>query len=141
MDFGYIRVAAAVPEVQVADCAYNVQKMLELAKDGEQKEVQVMVFPELSITAYTCGDLFYNTVLLDAAEDGLSQLLRQTAQSGMTVIAGLPVRLDNQLFNCGVVIQGGRVLAAVPKSYLPNYGEFYEKRWFSPAHMAVSRVV
>ena len=141
MDFGYIRVAAAVPEVQVADCAYNVQKMLELAKDGEQKEVQVMVFPELSITAYTCGDLFYNTVLLDAAEDGLSQLLRQTAQSGITVIAGLPVRLDNQLFNCGVVIQGGRVLAAVPKSYLPNYGEFYEKRWFSPAHMAVSRVV
>jgi len=141
MDFGYIRVAAAVPEVQVADCAYNVQKMLELAKDGEQKEVQVMVFPELSITAYTCGDLFYNTVLLDAAEDGLSQLLRQTAQSGMTVIAGLPVRLDNQLFNCGVVIQGGRILAAVPKSYLPNYGEFYEKRWFSPAHMAVSRVV
>jgi len=141
MDFGYIRVAAAVPEVQVADCAYNVQKMLELAKDGEQKEVQVMVFPELSITAYTCGDLFYNTVLLDAAEDGLSQLLRQTAQSGITVIAGLPVRLDNQLFNCGVVIQGGRILAAVPKSYLPNYGEFYEKRWFSPAHMAVSRVV
>ncbi|MFL5243267.1 MAG: NAD(+) synthase [Gemmataceae bacterium] len=137
---GFLRVAAAVPALRVADCAYNAERILALMARAETQEVGILVFPELSITGYTCGDLFQQIVLQKGALEALSHLaqLGMMVYSGIAVV-GLPVALDDQLFNCAAVIQGGRILGLVPKSYLPNYKEFYEARWFSPAASVRSR--
>src|SRR5258708_1012782 len=131
---GFLRVAAAVPALRVADCAYNAERILALMARAETQEVGILVFPELCVTGYTCGDLFQQITLQKGALEALAHL----AQLGMMVysgvaIVGLPISLDDQLFNCAAVIHGGRILGLVPKSYLPNYKEFYEARWFSPA--------
>lgn len=131
MNNGFVRVAAAIPELRVADCAFNVSKMAELVRQGETEKVQVICFPELSITGYTCADLFFQQQLLADAENALKELQLLTFSTTATIIVGMPVRVQNQLFNTAVVLQGGHILGVVPKTHLPNNNEFYEKRWFA----------
>lgn len=130
-NFGFIKVAAGIPSVRVADCRHNVEQIVQLVHTACDGGVQIVVFPELCLTAYSCGDLFHNTLLLDAAESALQQLLDRTRSLNIITIVGLPVRHHNSLFNCAVVVHQGRILGIVPKTFLPNYNEFYEKRWFA----------
>ena len=133
MKYGFIKVAAAVPAVKVGDVVYNVQQIESLIAQAEGRGVEVMVFPELCLTGYTCQDLFREQLLLDKAEEGLLMLLDFTRKLDLISIVGLPVVINGLLYNCAVVIQHGTILGVVPKTYLPNYGEFYEKRWFASA--------
>jgi NAD+ synthase (glutamine-hydrolysing) len=133
MNNGFVRVAAAIPELRVADCAYNVARMADLVRKAEEEKVQVICFPELSITAYTCADLFFQQKLLVDAEKALNELQMLTFSTTAAIIVGMPIRVQSQLFNTAVVLQGGHVLGVVPKTHLPNNNEFYEKRWFSSA--------
>ncbi|MBR3123634.1 MAG: NAD(+) synthase [Prevotella sp.] len=131
MQHGFIKVAAAVPTLKVGDVAYNVQQIQMLIAEAEEKGVEAIVFPELSLTGYTCQDLFAQSVLIDASEAGIIALLDFTRQLDIITIVGLPVIVGDLLLNCAAVIQRGQLLGIVPKTYLPNYGEFYEKRWFA----------
>ena len=133
MKYGFVNVAAAVPMVKVADVAYNVEQIKSLITQAEEQSVEVIVFPELCITGYTCQDLFKEQLLLDQAEQGIIQLLDFSRKLDIISIVGLPVIINGLLYNCAVVLQGGQVLGIIPKTYLPNYGEFYEKRWFASA--------
>ena len=131
MKNGFIKVAAAVPTVKVADCEYNLQQIECQIAQAEGKGVEIIVFPELSITGYTCQDLFRQNLLLDEAEAGLLTLLDFTRQLDIVSIVGLPIAVGDLLLNCAAIIQKGQLLGIVPKTYLPNYAEFYEKRWFA----------
>ncbi len=133
MKYGFVNVAAAVPTVKVADVEYNVQQIESLITQAEEQGVEVMVLPELCITGYSCQDLFKEQLLLDHAEDGIVKLLDYTRKLNVIVIVGLPVVVNGLLYNCAAVLQSGQLLGIVPKVYLPNYGEFYEKRWFASA--------
>lgn len=126
--------ASAVPTVSVADCFSNLENMKQQIAVAEDKGVEIMVFPELSITGYSCQDLFMQQHLVDCAEECLSRLLDFTRALDIILIIGVPVVAANMLFNCAAVIHHGRLIGIVPKTYLPNYGEFYEKRWFASAH-------
>ncbi len=139
---GFTRVAAAVPELRVADCPFNAQRILGLMAQANRERVAVLVFPELSLTGYTCADLFHQSTLQQAALSALAEVVEQGRAlfTGLTVV-GLPLVVDDQLFNCAAVFQAGRVLGVVPKSFLPNYQEFYEARWFAPAAAARSRTL
>ena len=131
MKYGLIKVAAAIPGVRVADVEYNVQQMESLIAQAEGKGAEIIVFPELSLTGYSCQDLFRQQLLLDKAEEGLLVLLDFTRKLDVIAIVGLPVRIGSKLFNCAAVVQHGAILGLVAKTYLPNYNEFYEKRWFA----------
>ena len=133
MKHGFIKVAAAIPGVRVADVDYNVQQIESFIAQAEGKGVEIIVFPELSLTGYTCQDLFRQQLLLDKSEGALLTLLDFTRKLDIISILGLPVRIGSLLYNCAVVIQSGTILGVVPKTYLPNYDEFYEKRWFASA--------
>ena len=133
MKYGFLKVAAAVPAVKVADVEYNVNQVESLIAQAEGQGVEVMVFPELCLTGYSCQDLFREQLLIDKAEEGLLVLLDFTRKLDVVCIVGLPVQIGSLLYNCAAVIQGGTLLGIVPKTYLPNYGEFYEKRWFASA--------
>jgi len=133
MKYGFVKVAAAVPAMKVADVDYNIQQIESLVAQAEGMGVEVMVFPELSVTGYTCQDLFKQQLLLDKAEEGILTLLDFTRKLDIIIIVGAPVTVNGLLYNCAVVIQRGTLLGVVPKTYLPNYGEFYEKRWFASA--------
>lgn len=133
MNYGFVKVAAAVPRVKVADCKFNVGQIEKEIIIADGKGVQVIAFPELCITGYTCADLFAQQLLLEEAEMGLIQILNNTRQLDIISILGMPVALGGALLNAAVVIQKGRILGVVPKTYLPNYKEFYEKRWFTSA--------
>ena len=130
---GFVKVAAGKPKIRVADCAYNGEQIAALMRQAAEQGVKVLALPELCLTGYTCGDLFLQDTLLQGAQDALAQVLSETAGLDLVAALGLPVRnpWDNKLYNCAVVIQRGAVLALVPKTYLPNYGEFYEQRWFA----------
>lgn len=130
---GFLRVAAAVPTVKVADINSNIDSIYNLLLCLDKEGVELAVFPEMSLTAYTCGDLFHNETLLDACEDGLYRLLESSKELNLTFAVGLPVRNGNTLYNCAAICCLGQLLALVPKTYIPNYNEFYEKRWWSPA--------
>lgn len=130
-DYGYIRVATAVPSVNVADVDFNVESILSCIRRAVDCGAQMVVLPELCVTAYTCADLFGNEQLLDAAEEALRTIQKSTADTNIVVFVGAPLRCDGHLYNCAVCIQNGEILGAVPKTYLPNYKEFYEKRWFT----------
>lgn len=138
MQNGYIKVAAAIPSVKVADCAYNLQQIEALIAQAEGRGVEIIVFPELSITGYTCQDLFKQTLLIERAEASLLMLLDFTRTFDIISIVGLPVIVGDALYNCAAVIQKGEILGLVPKSYLPNYNEFYEKRWFNSSRILKS---
>ncbi|MBP1541586.1 MAG: NAD(+) synthase [Prevotella sp.] len=131
MKYGFIKVAAAVPAVKVADVDYNVQEMERLIAVADGAGVEVICFPELSLTAYTCQDLFKEQLLLTRAEEGLIRLLEFTRKLDIVCVVGLPIQVGGLLLNCAAVIQSGTLLGVIPKTYLPNYSEFYEKRWFA----------
>ncbi|MEG1616987.1 MAG: NAD(+) synthase [Bacteroidales bacterium] len=131
MNYGFIKVAAAIPSVKVADCNYNVDHIKGMIEDADSKGVSLIAFPELSLTAYTCGDLFGQQLLLEDAENALKRLVEETAHLPQIVIVGMPVALGNMVFNTAVVFSKGEILGVVPKIYLPNYSEFYEARWFT----------
>ena len=131
MKYGFVKVAAAVPAVRVADVAYNVQEIEKLIALADGQGVELLCFPELSLTGYTCQDLFQEQLLIMKSEEGLLRLLDFTRQLDIVCVVGLPVQAGGLLLNCAAVIQGGALLGVVPKTYLPNYGEFYEKRWFA----------
>ena len=133
MNYGFVKVAAAVPQVKVADCQFNAQKIESLITTADQRGVQIITFPEMCITGYTCGDLFAQQLLLEEAEMGLMQILNTTRQLDIISILGMPVVVNSTTVNAAVVIQKGKVLGVVPKTYLPNYKEFYEQRWFTSA--------
>ena len=133
MKHGFVKVAAAVPAVKVADVMYNVQEIERLIAMADAEHVEVVVFPELSITGYSCQDLFRERLLLDKAEEGLLRLIDFTRKLDVIAVVGMPIEVGSLLLNCAVVLQQGSILAVVPKTYLPNYGEFYEKRWFASA--------
>jgi len=132
-NFGYVRVAAAVPMVHVANCQANAKEIFKLITDAEKQNVQIICFPELSITGYTCADLFHNQSLITEAENALEWLLEKTRDLNIVSIVGLPVRCGNSLFNAAVVIKNGDFLGVNAKTWLPNYNEFYEHRWFASA--------
>lgn len=136
---GFVRVATAVPKLRVGDTAYNVDRIAGLMRRAQAEEVAVLCFPELSITGYTCADLFQQSALQRGAIAGLTALAQVTARefTGLAAV-GLPLVVDDQLFNCAALLHGGRVLGLVPKSFIPNYKEFYEGRWFAAAATARS---
>jgi NAD+ synthase (glutamine-hydrolysing) len=139
---GFLRVAAATPTLRVADCPYNAGRIIGLMEHAEAEGVAVLVFPELALTGYTCADLFQQASLQRAALAALEQITAASRTLGPGLVAvGVPVAVDDQLFNCAALIQRGRVLGLVPKSFIPNYKEFYEGRWFAAAATARSRQV
>lgn len=131
MKDGFIKVAAASPNLRVADCKYNGEQILNCVREAEKAGAKILVFPELSISGYTCGDLFLQEVLLSACEDTLKDLLLQTADLDILFVAGLPLLYRNQLYNAAAFCKGGKLLALVPKVNIPNYQEFYEARYFA----------
>ena len=133
MNYGFVKVAAAVPRVKIADCNFNAKQLESLIAVADGKRVQIITFPEMCITAYTCGDLFSQQLLLEEAEMALMQILNNTRQLDIISILGMPVVVNSTVINAAVVIQKGKVLGVVPKTYLPNYKEFYEQRWFTSA--------
>ena len=133
MNYGFVKVAAAVPRVKVADCKFNSERLEGLITIAEGKGVQILTFPEMCITGYTCGDLFAQQLLLEQAEMALIQILNSTRQPDIISILGMPVVVNSTVINAAVVIQKGKILGVVPKTYLPNYKEFYEQRWFTSA--------
>ncbi|MBA5649778.1 NAD(+) synthase [Bacteroides fragilis] len=133
MNYGFVKVAAAVPRVKIADCKFNSERLEGLITIAEGKGVQILTFPEMCITGYTCGDLFAQQLLLEQAEMALIQILNSTRQLDIISILGMPVVVNSTVINAAVVIQKGKILGVVPKTYLPNYKEFYEQRWFTSA--------
>jgi NAD+ synthase (glutamine-hydrolysing) len=133
LQHGFVRVAAASPRLRVADCSFNIEHILHLMAQAETQSVHILVFPELAMTGYTCGDLFHQPALQKAALDALGRLLAESERgySGLLSV-GLPWLLGDQLYNVAAVCQRGKLLGVVPKTYLPNYKEFYEARWFTP---------
>ena len=136
MKDGFISVAAGTPKIRVADCRYNAEQIFTLMREADKQGVKVLALPELCLTGYTCGDLFLQDTLLHGAEEGLQTILEATRNLDIVTALGLPVwdKWDNKLYNCAAVIQKGEILGLVPKAYLPNYGEFYEQRWFASGH-------
>jgi len=134
-----VRVGAAVPLLKVGDCTYNMEQTELLMQDAASKGVQMLCFPEMGITGYTCGDLFHQKILIEQAESALQALLERTSGLSMLTLVGMPVRVQNRLMNTAVAFQNGHILAIFPKTWLPNYGEFYEKRWFSSSREVQAR--
>ena len=135
-EYGFVRVCAATPEIRVADVRFNANNILSAAKEAAEKGAQVIVFPELCVTGYTCGDLFNQRALIAAAEEALLWLA-ENLPAGPLIFVGAPVEVKGRLYNCAAVYNGGDIRAFVPKSHIPNYGEFYEKRHFCPAEKGV----
>ena len=133
MEHGFFRAACASPAVTVADCAANAEAIAALAREAAANGAQLVVFPELCITAYTCGDLFLQQTLLDGARDALATVMRETADLNALIAVGLPFAHDDALYNCAALLFRGSAVALIPKSYIPTYGEFYERRHFAPA--------
>ena len=133
MKDGFVSVACGTPKLRLADCNYNAEQTFTLMRKAEKAGAKVLVLPELGLTGYSCGDLFYQDTLLRSAEEALSTVLAATRNLEVVTAVGLPLRVNNKLYNCAAIIQKGAVLGVVPKTHLPNYGEFYEKRQFAAA--------
>lgn len=133
MKNGFLKSACITPEVRLADCKANAELIKEAILQADKEGVQLAVFPELCITGYTCGDLFLQQTLKDAAADALADLAAATADTGLVAVVGLPFSVNGKLYNCAAVLAEGKVLGLVPKTHLPNYSEFYELRHFAPA--------
>ncbi len=132
MNQGYIRVAAAAPGIRVADPDYNKEQLLGVMREAAGRKAKLIVFPELCMTAYTCGDLFLQDRLLDRAREALVWLARESADLDILAFIGLPWEMDGKLYNAAAALCGGKVLGIVPKTYIPNYAEYYEARHFTP---------
>ncbi len=133
MKDGFIKTACATPELKVADCIYNADRIIDLIKEAHDKGVKILCFPELSVTGYTCGDLFLQDALLTSAKTELVRIIRETSQLDIAAVVGIPLTVYGKLYNCAVVINKGKVTGAVAKKNIPNYNEFYEVRHFTPA--------
>lgn len=139
--FGYVRVAASVPELKVANVEFNTKEVIKEIKTLDKEGVQIVTFPELCLTGYTCADLFSQDILITKSKEAIKEVIDSTKLLDIISIIGAPIVCDNQLFNCGVVINKGEILGVVPKTYIPNYGEFYEKRWFSTSNTLTSKTI
>ena len=139
--FGYVRVAASVPELKVANVEFNTKEVIKEIKALDKEGVQIVTFPELCLTGYTCADLFSQDILITKSKEAIKEVIDSTKLLDIISIIGAPIVCDNQLFNCGVVINKGEILGVVPKTYIPNYGEFYEKRWFSTSNTLTSKTI
>ena len=137
----FIRASACIPLVKVADPVFNVGRILNLARRASDLKAAVALFPELGISSYTAEDLFHQAVLLDAVIGGVARIVEASRGLTPVLLVGAPLRFESKLFNCAVVIYRGRVLGVIPKTYLPNYREFYEKRQFASARAIVAREV
>src|SRR5437762_10089939 len=138
---GFIRAAVGIPEVRVADPAFNGARTIELMEKAERERAIMALFPELGLSAYSCEDLFHQQALLDGSLDALRNVLKASEALNLITVVGMPLRVDQLLFNCAVVLFRGKVLGIVPKTFLPNYREFYEYRHFAPASAARSSAV
>lgn len=130
-NFGFLRVAAAVPVVGVADVKANLSRIRSLIKEAWDREASLIVFPELSISGYSCADLFGQRLLIEESEKAVAVLVEDSCGHGAAVVVGAPVRIGNRLYNCAIILKGGKIHGIVPKTFIPNYNEFYEARWFS----------
>lgn len=137
---GFVKAAAATPKIAVADCKKNVEAILESIREMETMGAKLMVLPELCITGYTCGDLFWQKRLLDAAVEGLFEIAEKSADVDALIFAGLPLEVSGKLYNVAAVLNHGKILGIVPKKYLPNYNEFYEMRHFTPGEETVREI-
>ena len=124
-----IKVTAAIPGLKVADITYNTDRIIEMIEG--LSDSGLIVFPELSVTGYTCADLFNSDLLLKKALDSLIRIAKETSGKGYTVLVGVPIRFKNCIYNCAALLSRGEIKALIPKTYLPNYSEFYECRWFA----------
>ncbi len=138
---GFVRVGAIVPKLKVADTEFNCNEIIKQIEIASNNKIQIAVFPELCITGYTCQDLFEQDILLEEAEKSLDKILEYTNNLDIICIIGMPIKAENQLFNTAVVIQKGRILGIVPKTFIPNYSEFYEKRWFTSSKNANNKEI
>lgn len=133
MKHGFIKTEAVSPDLRVADCRYNTEKIIEALETAGKNGSQLIVFPELAVTGYTCGDLFLQASLVKAAEESLLEIAGATNGLNLVAVVGAPLAIEGKLYNCAAIVSGGEILGIVPKTHLPNYGEFYEMRWFTPA--------
>ena len=140
MIHGFIKTAAVTPKVQVADPEGNAREIIRLAKEAAGNGAKIIVFPELCITGYTCGDLFLQELLLESAKEALLQIIRETRELDALIFAGLPWEKEGKLYNVAAVFQGGKLLGLVPKTCIPNYGEFYELRHFARGNQEADAV-
>ena len=134
-DFGFVRIAAAMPHVHVADCRANARETVALARELSSRGAGIIAFPELGVTGYTCADLFGQGVLTRDAEAAVAGILEETSKLPAVLVFGTPVRFRGRLFNCAVVSCRGKILGIVPKTYLAGSAEFYEPRWFESARV------
>ena len=130
---GFIKIAAATPDLHVADCEYNAAEIVKQAKQAAARGAKLITFPELCLTGYTCGDLFLQETLLEGALKALETVRRESEEIAAVIVVGLPLRVKGKLYNVAAVVNAGDVLAFVPKTYIPNYSEFYEQRHFVSA--------
>ena len=130
-ELGFLRVGAAIPALRVANVDFNVKSIIDAMKKARGEGVQVLAFPEMAITGYSIGDLVQQQALLSRAKEGLRQILEASAGNPMLVIAGVPLDIEQKLFNCAVALNAGHILGVIPKTLLPSYKEFYEDRWFT----------
>jgi NAD+ synthase (glutamine-hydrolysing) len=135
-DLGFFRIAAAVPTLKIADIDFNVKSILGLIEKAKLQSVQAVAFPEMALTGYTLGDLVQHQALLNKAEEGLASVLKTSKGSPMIIILGLPAAVEGKIYNCAAVINNGNLMGIVPKTYLPNYKEFYDERWFESSNNA-----
>ena len=141
MNHGFLKVAAAIPEVKVADCEFNSGRILKMIQSADSQGVEIICFPELALTSYTCGDLFFQELLLESAKAALVKLVNDTAQLDIISITGLPLMHKDKIFNVAAVFGRGCIYGFVPKTFLPNYSEYYEKRWFASANDTVDKEI
>ena len=134
---GFLRVAVATPKIKVADVRFNTDAVLREIAEADRQGVSLLVFPELVLTAYTCADLFHQTILIERAAAALDEVAEATRRTQLVAVVGVPYMVDHKLYNCAAVLHAGRILALVPKKNLPNYSEFYERRWFTPGQTRV----
>lgn len=134
---GFLRVAVATPKIKVADVRFNTEAVLREITEADRQGVSLLVFPELVLTAYTCADLFHQTILIERAAAALDEVAEATRCTQLVAVVGVPYMVDHKLYNCAAVLHAGRILALVPKKNLPNYSEFYERRWFTPGQTRV----
>ena len=137
----FVRVAVAIPSLRVADPAYNAEQTIALLRQAAEQQAALVLFPELGISAYSCDDLFHQRALLEACLEALGTILRASAPLPLVGVVGMPIQVDHLLYNCAVVFSGGRVLGVVPKTFLPNYREFYEVRQFTSGDSATHATV
>ncbi len=139
--YGFLRLAVVSPELRIADVRFNVSRIVEALQGAAARGAHLVLFPELCLTGYTCGDLFYEAALRQAAWDGIAELLPVTERLQLIAVVGVPAEVEGRLYNCAAVIAHGRLCGVVPKTYLPNTAEFYERRWFASEHDRHSEVL